>query len=906
MGKKWLSGLLVVELLVGVIPPGAVHAADPPEIIDSDPILFLGDTDVVLTEGEEAGYTKLYWDENKNGVVDSGEQPLAIDSTSLQGDRDKGYDLSGREIAAGTLAYPYPTPIEDVHISMTGGTIDRLSGSYMSPVEGDVTISVTGGRIVGANGQNGIIAAVNFDTASVGGDVSISIGGSAFVAQAVYSGSVSGNGSFAGKESVTISGNAVIGSESLGTCGVFAGGQQFGDTCAGGCTLTVTDGSIVGDLGGSGYRGTKFGGDVTVNLTGGSVSGNLIGCRASTPAPKYAINMSGGVVEGSVVGSQKCVAGSAFELNLTGGTVRKDVIGMCDTGAWSGGINLGGGQIDGQLMLRKTAEVQAPTSGGITLQGQPAFGASGSILLREGEVITLTGPLTGSAGGIRVAPQVKAVGTAVIVPANEGLQTALRADRFTGVELNEDTALCLNDEGDVIAITGAQTLAYDLGGAAGTPPVGGLYYPGESVTLATAPSREGYAFQGWKVGDSLYAAGGSLAMPRGAVTLIAQWAPAGNLDVSVSDETKPLPGALVVVKEGEKILQSQVADGMGKAVFNDLPYGVYTLEVTCQNSAGIDVMRTCSVSVEGDSTSVSVSFKDAQLRLNTQISGSVPVAADGLEEAVSQAEKEAIRGASGEGSAVEITVTLTAEPVSENAPEREVFAGPVAQTDHLLLDYFDLSLTKTLKVLQGGVEVERSAEPIVESPGLLTVYLPMSGDLADQLAANHRALEDIVVWRQHGDTPPVQLARGSAASGGGVLLHRHGAGDPLCCFAGTKILGICVGPAPEYPGLPNLRRCRGGGDDLSQRRHRLFGGVVAHPLHCAGRGVWDRLGQGQWRGDRPGGNIHLLQYRCTRSDRGHLCRESGAPFAGRTRCAGRARCARCTGSARDPRRAGIA
>ena len=810
MGKKWLSGLLVVELLVGVIPPGAVHAADPPEIIDSDPILFLGDTDVVLTEGEEAGYTKLYWDENKNGVVDSGEQPLAIDSTSLQGDRDKGYDLSGREIAAGTLAYPYPTPIEDVHISMTGGTIDRLSGSYMSPVEGDVTISVTGGRIVGANGQNGIIAAVNFDTASVGGDVSISIGGSAFVAQAVYSGSVSGNGSFAGKESVTISGNAVIGSESLGTCGVFAGGQQFGDTCAGGCTLTVTDGSIVGDLGGSGYRGTKFGGDVTVNLTGGSVSGNLIGCRASTPAPKYAINMSGGVVEGSVVGSQKCVAGSAFELNLTGGTVRKDVIGMCDTGAWSGGINLGGGQIDGQLMLRKTAEVQAPTSGGITLQGQPAFGASGSILLREGEVITLTGPLTGSAGGIRVAPQVKAVGTAVIVPANEGLQTALRADRFTGVELNEDTALCLNDEGDVIAITGAQTLAYDLGGAAGTPPVGGLYY------------------------------------------------------------------------------------------------GVYTLEVTCQNSAGIDVMRTCSVSVEGDSTSVSVSFKDAQLRLNTQISGSVPVAADGLEEAVSQAEKEAIRGASGEGSAVEITVTLTAEPVSENAPEREVFAGPVAQTDHLLLDYFDLSLTKTLKVLQGGVEVERSAEPIVESPGLLTVYLPMSGDLADQLAANHRALEDIVVWRQHGDTPPVQLARGSAASGGGVLLHRHGAGDPLCCFAGTKILGICVGPAPEYPGLPNLRRCRGGGDDLSQRRHRLFGGVVAHPLHCAGRGVWDRLGQGQWRGDRPGGNIHLLQYRCTRSDRGHLCRESGAPFAGRTRCAGRARCARCTGSARDPRRAGIA
>ena len=58
----------------------------------------------MLTEGEETGYTKLDWDENKNGVVDSGEQLFAIDSADLQSDRDKDYDLSGREIATGTLA----------------------------------------------------------------------------------------------------------------------------------------------------------------------------------------------------------------------------------------------------------------------------------------------------------------------------------------------------------------------------------------------------------------------------------------------------------------------------------------------------------------------------------------------------------------------------------------------------------------------------------------------------------------------------------------------------------------------------------------------------------------------------------------------------------------------------------
>ena len=123
----------------------------------------------------------------------------------------------------------------------------------------------------------------------------------------------------------------------------------------------------------------------------------------------------------------------------------------------------------------------------------------------------------------------------------------------------------------------------------------------------------------------------------GAVPLIAQWASVGDLDVSVSDEAKPIPGELVVVKGGEKSLQSQVTERMRKAVFNDMPYGVYTLKVTGQNSTSIDVVRTCSVSAEGDSTSVSVSFKDAQLRLNTQVVGSAPVVADGLEEVVSQA-----------------------------------------------------------------------------------------------------------------------------------------------------------------------------------------------------------------------------------------------------------------------------
>lgn len=68
-------------------------------------------------------------------------------------------------------------------------------------------------------------------------------------------------------------------------------------------------------------------------------------------------------------------------------------------------------------------------------------------------MITLSGHLTGPAGGVRVAPQVEAMGTAVVVPVNKRLQTASRADRLTGIELNDNTSLCPNSEGNVIAIT---------------------------------------------------------------------------------------------------------------------------------------------------------------------------------------------------------------------------------------------------------------------------------------------------------------------------------------------------------------------------------------------------------------------------------------------------------------------
>ena len=71
------------------------------------------------------------------------------------------------------------------------------------------------------------------------------------------------------------------------------------------------------------------------------------------------------------------------------------------------------------------------------------------------------------------------------------------------------------------------TLSYDLDG--GTPSIEGEVTPktvtaGESVTLASAPSKKGFRFLGWAAEGQTYAAEASYGMPSHDVTMVAQWA----------------------------------------------------------------------------------------------------------------------------------------------------------------------------------------------------------------------------------------------------------------------------------------------------------------------------------------------------------------------------------------------
>ena len=87
---------------------------------------------------------------------------------------------------------------------------------------------------------------------------------------------------------------------------------------------------------------------------------------------------------------------------------------------------------------------------------------------------------------------------------------------------------------------------YSLNGAAGTVPTGGSADAGSVITLANAPSRSGFIFNGWSDGSKTYAAGATYTLPAsGSVTFTAQWTAktalqlaANNVNLKLGDSDK--------------------------------------------------------------------------------------------------------------------------------------------------------------------------------------------------------------------------------------------------------------------------------------------------------------------------------------------------------------------------------
>ncbi len=100
------------------------------------------------------------------------------------------------------------------------------------------------------------------------------------------------------------------------------------------------------------------------------------------------------------------------------------------------------------------------------------------------------------------------------------------------------------------------TVTYDANGGIGAPTDGTAYFDNDTVTVSTGePTRKGYVFKGWSLGNDTYRGGDTFAMPAENVTLTAQWKHEkytvaidddGVANVTIEDAQSEYPGDTLI------------------------------------------------------------------------------------------------------------------------------------------------------------------------------------------------------------------------------------------------------------------------------------------------------------------------------------------------------------------------
>lgn len=305
---------------------------------------------------------------------------------------------------------------------MLGGSVMRVEGTYFGEVDGDFYFRMTGGTL-----EEVMSAAA----AGLMGNSDIVIGGDAVVTKAVYGGAMNSDIPIDGNVSITVEGNALIGS-GYGDNGIFAGGQQPGNVINGTATVTVKGGTVNGHIYSDQFA-TTFQESVVIDIQGGLIKGYIQGATdVNSQMPSVEIGVgSGAVINGSVIGAHNANVEST-SVRIDGGTIGGQLIGAWAAKAGTVSIEVNGGSVQGlvvgkanpdkiteeawkkgiitvrggsfgeRIMLRNGGVAESAEASEIRLEGNPAFGEDSRILLRSGEAITQTGAITGGDGSVKV------------------------------------------------------------------------------------------------------------------------------------------------------------------------------------------------------------------------------------------------------------------------------------------------------------------------------------------------------------------------------------------------------------------------------------------------------------------------------------------------------------------------
>ena len=282
--------------------------------------------------------------------------------------------------------------------------------------------------------------------------------------------------------------------------------------------------------------------------------------------------------------------------------------------------------------------------------------------------------------------------------------------------------------------------------------------PGQNITdlIPAVPEKEGAVFLKWWESDSsislVYTETGytPFVMRNADRTFVAKWKIIGMITVLVTDvESNAFEGCVVELKQGDVILATSTTDESGNVVFYNLDYGNYTVVVTY--TGGTKVTYTTGVLLGEEQKSVFVQMSEKRFNTEVNDEDNKNISVENLENTVSEEDKENIVTAGQEGDVTEITVVLSV--INEtNEQIVEKMTEWIESQNNEVLDLSDITLVKTVKVIDQNGEEVATDSTLTTSDELVDITFPLTDEIYAALAAVHGNVENLVVAKKDGET----------------------------------------------------------------------------------------------------------------------------------------------------------
>lgn len=224
----------------------------------------------------------------------------------------------------------------------------------------------------------------------------------------------------------------------------------------------------------------------------------------------------------------------------------------------------------------------------------------------------------------------------------------------------------------------------------------------------------------------------------------------GDVEFDVTDRNgKPVQGTevTVVVTDEQGNKYTGTTDKDGHVVIPDVPYGVYSVEVT-KEYVGEEYTSTGSVTVNDYKTVGGKFMMDMDLTITTDVEGDMPPYVENFQNmATSQDANDPT------ADKIHVDIVLESNKLDETNAEEKAVMDAITDAlkknfpDGAATDFVDITITKT--IYKNG-ETKGIESPVTRTDKLLTITFPVSAELIAKLGAKlEQADQHILVYRQH-------------------------------------------------------------------------------------------------------------------------------------------------------------